>query len=291
MVSAKGLGKVNKRKKAIIIFLVIILILAAFFVWQNNDITITKIDISNKKVPTDFVGFRILQISDLHNKMFGNNQKILVSKIKKLSPDIIFITGDLIDSHRTKVEPAIILLEQLVEIAPVYYVNGNHEASALSAYQELKIEMEELGVKILENFKEILYKNESYIEIIGINDPAFSGSKESYSDEAVTNEELGKLVDAEGNFTILLAHRPELLAIYEQNKVDLVFSGHAHGGQIRLPFLGGLIAPNQGIFPKLTQGIHNKNDTSMVISRGLGNSIIPFRVFNRPELILATLSN
>ena len=122
--------------------------------------------------------------------------------------------------------------------------------------------------------------------MLGLLDTSFT---EPESKEAHTGEQLNKLVKENDKFKILLSHRPELFDTYSESDVDLVFSGHAHGGQFRIPFIGGVVAPEQGLFPKLTAGIHTKNDTSMIISRGLGNSIIPVRIFNRPELIVVTL--
>lgn len=123
--------------------------------------------------------------------------------------------------------------------------------------------------------------------------PSFTREVE-YSLESINenHEMIKNIMDSRGDdshLNVLLSHRPELIYAYEEAGMDLVLSGHAHGGQVRLPFMGGLIAPNQGIFPKYTSGIHNVGDTSMVISRGLGNSIIPFRIFNRPELVVVIL--
>lgn len=129
------------------------------------------------------------------------------------------------------------------------------------------------------------------IDIIGLADTSFIESDWlEYGGNAETKNLLNTLTEGTTNFKILLSHRPELFDIYSNSNVNLIFSGHAHGGQFRLPFIGGLIAPDQGFFPKLTEGIHTSNDTSMIISRGLGNSIIPVRILNRPELIVVTLS-
>ena len=146
-------------------------------------------------------------------------------------------------------------------------------------------------IVVLDNQKIEVMNDSDSIDIIGLADTSFIESDWlEYGGNAETKNLLNTLTEGTTNFKILLSHRPELFDIYSNSNVNLIFSGHAHGGQFRLPFIGGLIAPDQGFFPKLTEGIHTSNDTSMIISRGLGNSIIPVRILNRPELIVVTLS-
>ena len=276
--------------KNILIVVTFIIGLFTFFIWQNNSIVVNEITFKNDKIPDIFDGYRILQISDLHNKEFGNNQKNILKKIEKMNPDIIFITGDLIDSNNTNIDIAMDLIKETIDIAPIFYVSGNHEAWS-DSYNILKSKLEEVGVTVLDNEKTEIYKENSSIDLIGLSDTSFIESDWlEYSGNAQTRDLLSDLIEKNSNFKILLSHRPELFDIYSDSDVDLVFSGHAHGGQFRLPFIGGLIAPDQGLFPKLTEGIHVNNNTSMVISRGLGNSVIPIRIFNRPELIVVSLS-
>lgn len=275
-----------KNRKFIVIFVTFIILIGlfAFFSWQNNSITINKITFTSEKVPEAFDGYRILHISDLHNKKFGNNQKNLLSKIKQLEPNIIVITGDLIDSNNPDIEIAMDFIKGAIDIAPVCFVSGNHENWS-GLYDSLKSQMEEEGVKVLDNQRAEISKGDSSIDIIGLPDYSFV---QEHGDNA--RNLLDSLIESDDRLTILLSHRPELFDVYSSAGVDLAFTGHAHGGQFRLPFVGGLIAPDQGFFPKLTEGIHTNNNTSMVISRGIGNSIIPVRIFNRPELIVVTLS-
>ena len=269
-------SKKNRIKKAIVL-LFIFIVPGAFFYWQNNDVVVTKYDYINTEIPVDFDGFKILQVSDLHNKEFGKDQEILVSLTKEIAPDIIVVTGDLIDSNHTDIKAAIDYISQAVLIAPVYFVTGNHEIWS-EQYTVLAVELVKYGVIILDNKSIILTRNGAEISLIGLPDgDVISKESETVFDFA------GKI------FCILLSHRPELLNEYAQKEVDLVFAGHAHGGQIRIPFLGGLFAPNQGLFPKYTSGIYTQADTTMVVSRGLGNSVIPVRVFNRPELVVVSL--
>ncbi|WP_106404278.1 metallophosphoesterase [Clostridium nigeriense] len=272
---------------SIFLFIVICII---FFTWQNNSIVISKYEYKNSDIPFEFNDFNIVQISDLHNKVFGKEQSKLLEKVKDLSPDIIVVTGDMIDRRRYNLENAMYFIEEAIKIAPVYYVSGNHEAWS-EKYSEIKKRLIDTGVYVLDDETVKINKDNSSINILGLSDPAFITS--SYIDETNTSnmeECLNSYSKIEG-FKILLSHRPELLDLYSKNDIDLVFSGHAHGGQVRIPFLGGIIAPNQGFFPKYTSGSYNSNKTTMFVSRGLGNSLFPLRVFNRPEIISVTLES
>ena len=194
---------------------------------------------------------------------------------------MIAITGDLIDSRKTNIAVALAFAKEAIQIAPCYYVSGNHEAR-VSEYRELKTGLVASGVTVLEDeLAEIKVSGES-ITIIGVNDPSFSADYLA-GDAAVMDEKLSAFAAEDAGFTILLSHRPELF--------DTYLSGHAHGGQFRLPLIGGLVAPNQGLFPKYDAGLYSENHTNMIVSRGLGNSIIPFRFNNRPEVVLIELKN
>ena len=264
--------------------------LFAFFAWQNNDMVITEHNYTNDKLPNKFNGFKILQISDLHNKNFCGK---LTNKIKEISPDIIVITGDLIDRRRTNLNNAIELIEEIVKIAPTYYVSGNHEQLS-QHYVKLKEELNKLNVINMDDFHTTINKEGSEIGLIGIADPAINASEKTYLSESNVKYVRSRLNHLTKNlktdFNILLSHRPELLNVYKEFNIDLVFSGHAHGGQIRIPLLGGILSPNQGFFPKYSEGMHWEGSTSMAVSRGLGNSLFPFRVFNRPELVVVILN-
>lgn len=267
---------IKKHHKILITLLILFLI---FCLWQNNDLTITEYTYSSAKITPEMDGYKIVQISDLHNKQFGKNQTRLLKAISKENPDIIVVTGDLIDSNRTNINTAIEFMEGASKIAPVYYVTGNHE-NWLSdeEKQRLMKGLLEKGTIILDNeIKEISCGTESFL-LAGLAD-------ENLSDDTLHN----LLEEADKEFVLLLAHEPQYLERYSREKVDLVLTGHAHGGQFRIPFVGGLIAPDQGLFHKYTAGRHEMSDTAMFISRGLGNSIIPVRVFNRPEIVCVEL--
>ena len=279
-------------KKITIIFSIICLLLilcGIYFYFENTTLEVSTYQIATNKIPNEFNNYKIIQISDFHNNTSSKLTKKIVEKIKNQKPNIIVITGDLIDSTKTNVDIAIDMIKEIIEIAPIYYVTGNHEART-NEYDNLKSQMIELGVKILENEAQEIQLNNSTINILGINDPSFNKERDILDSEIVKSN-MENIQYNKDNFTILLSHRPEVFKIYVEKNIDLVFTGHAHGGQIRLPFIGGIIAPNQGTFPEYTDGIYREKDTTMVVSRGIGNSIIPFRVNNRPELIIVELKS
>ena len=265
-----------KRKKRRVVLTVLLAIFAAFSIWVywgNTSIQTTQISINSGKIPASFNRFRIVQVSDLHNAEFGKNQSKLLQMVKNISPDMIAVTGDLIDSSHTDVEKAMNFINGAVKIAPVYYVTGNHEAWT-DKYENLKEQMTKSGVIILSDQEITIKRNGSLIRLLGLNDPDFAIKHDMFGEDAAMID--AKLKDMQkqsenGEYTILLSHRPELFDVYVDNSIDLVLSGHAHGGQIRLPFVGGLVAPNQGFFPKYTAGVYEKKQTKMVVSRGLGD--------------------
>lgn len=276
------------KNKKIKIFIVISICLGIFFYYQNNFIKVTSLEIKSKEIPQEFSGYKILHLSDLHNKSFGKNQKNLVEKIRKIKPDLIVFTGDIIDRRRYNERPSLLLMNEITKIAPVYYVTGNHEIWS-GKFDSLEKKLKDIRVNILRNEQKDIRKGESQIHIIGIDDPATSNSynaEEEIIDEEI-QEALGKKYNNE--YKILLSHRPEKFYIYSKNNIDLILCGHAHGGQVRLPFIGGIISPNQGFFPKYTSGSYEDGNSTMIVSRGLGNSLVPFRIFNRPEIVVITL--
>jgi len=278
----------NKIIKRLFVVAAAIFAISVFCTWQNNAITTTLIDYSNAKIPEEFNGFRVVHISDLHNKQFGQNQEPLLKKIHAVSPDIIVVTGDLIDRRKYDLDTAMVFINGAMKIAPVYYVSGNHEAWS-GDYKNICEKLLSSGVQILDDTKATLFKGKGKIEILGLSDPDFLTS--SYMDgtnSSKLKEQLERLSD-DAVFQILLCHRPELFDIYVSENIDLIFSGHAHGGQVRIPFIGALVAPDQGLLPKYTSGAYTKNQSTMIVSRGLGNSIIPIRIFNRPEIVVVTL--
>ena len=279
-----------KKRKFIILAVVAAFLLAliAWIIWGNTALELNTYTVSSAKLPQSFDGYRIAHISDLHNAEMGKDNEKLLAMLWDADPDMIAITGDLIDSRNTDIEVALQFIREAVKIAPCYYVTGNHEAR-VNEYGELKARMEAAGVTVLEDVRTEISMEGETITLIGVNDPSYQTDYLFGDSETVMNTKLEELYTENDGFTILLSHRPELFDTYADHDIDLILSGHAHGGQFRLPFIGGLVAPNQGLFPEYDAGIYTEGNTNMLVSRGIGNSILPFRINNRPEVILIEL--
>ena len=275
------------KKKTRCVLAGIFLVLIVWTVWGNTALERNTYTIRSPELPDVFDGYRIAQVSDLHNAEFGDRNQRLLEMLREAEPDMIAITGDLIDSRKTNIAVALAFAEEAVKIAPCYYVSGNHEAR-VPEYRKLKAGLEATGVTVLDDAQVEIEISGKSITIIGVNDPSFHADYLT-SDAAVMDRKLSELSSEDASFTILLSHRPELFDTYVAHDMDLVLTGHAHGGQFRLPLIGGLIAPNQGLFPKYDDGLYSEGNTNMIVSRGLGNSIIPFRFNNRPEVVLIEL--
>ena len=265
--------------KKILILILIIIILIPFCLYQNKHLVITTYTYESEKLGADLDGYRIVQISDLHNAEFGKENKKLLETIRSCSPDIIVITGDLVDSNHTNVERAVAFVKEAVKIAPVYYVTGNHEYWLdLSENEQMMQGILAAGAYDLDDAAVRIEKGDSSFMLAGLDD-------QHLSDETLKN----LLQEQKNELSIVLAHEPQYLQNYANAGADLVLTGHAHGGQIRLPFVGGIVAPDQGFLPEYTSGKYNRADTEMIVSRGLGNSIIPVRLFNYPEVVCVEL--
>lgn len=273
------------RRRMLRVFGVILILIAALIAWaaiDSRNIDVTRFTVSG--APEAFSGFKIVQISDLHNAEFGTDNQKLIDILKSEAPDAIVITGDLIDARRTNTEIAESFARRCMEIADCYYVPGNHEARLGDTYDAFESALIADGVNVLRNGSVRIRKEMDAIRIIGVDDPAFAKAS-----DAMTNLDAALEALSSDDFTILLAHRPELIDEYSKWGIDLVLSGHAHGGQIRLPGIGGLYAPGQGFFPRYTSGNYTVGDTEMIVSRGIGNSAFPLRVNDRPEVVIVTL--
>lgn len=274
------------KKKKKWLWPVAIILLLIWLYCENNVLSVSEYRIFVPQEYGDLNGLTIVHISDLHNKEFGEGQERILKIVREAEPDIIAVTGDVIDSARTDVDVAVEFMTGAVQYAPVYFVSGNHEAWAAEAYQELELQLEQLGVQILDGEQERFSYNGVAVTVLGIPDPDMPGENVAVS--RIHLEEMTQ--DVTGEYCILLAHRPELFSLYAENEMNLVLSGHAHGGQIRIPFVGGVVAPNQGLWPAYTEGVYTEGSTAMVVSRGLGNSIIPVRINNRPEVVIIELT-
>ena len=279
----------RKSKTILTLILFLLIILIGWTLWGNTALEVNEYEIVSDRIPQGFDGFRIVQVSDLHNAEFGEGNSKLLELLSQTEPDIILLTGDLIDSRNTDIEIALAFAREAMKIAPVYFVSGNHEAR-VSEYEDLKIGLVEAGVIVLENQKVEITREGESITLMGIDDPSFQESYLFGDAESVARQAIDDLQNESDGYTILLSHRPELFELYVETGMDLVFSGHAHGGQFRLPFIGGLVAPNQGFFPKYDAGLFSEENTTMIVSRGVGNSIVPLRFNNRPEIIVVMLN-
>lgn len=273
--------------------------LAVFLYSQNNWLQLTRIPVAFSQLPPAFDGYRIVHLSDLHGKGFGKEQQRLLKLVKEQQPDLIVFTGDLTDSGTAdEQQRSLELMRGLVALAPVYLITGNHDQT-VGGFGPLQNDLEETGVKVLRNESILLTRGGDQVRLSGIDDPQFDayvGAKASVRanmaeavEEAQEATSSGAEEAPKAPFSILLAHRPELMAEYANAGYDLILAGHAHGGQVRLPFIGGLVAPGQGFNPRYSEGAYTEFGAIMVVSRGLGNSIVPQRLFNRPEVITITL--
>lgn len=266
------------------VIFIIFATLGIWVAWTNFNFETTFITVEDAFIPDEFDGFKIAHVSDLHNKDWKGE---LEKEISKYSPDIIVVTGDIVDSSDTYYDKSVSFLKEAVKIAPVYFVNGNHEAY-MQDYDALEKTLKDSGVNIINDKSVFIEKNGAKIILAGISDPSFEKDSDAwYGMDYRITQKINSLVN-EDCYNIVLSHRPEFFDTYTQTKANLVLCGHAHGGQVIIPFVGGLIAPGQGFFPEYTQGLHVKNGTGMIVSRGLGDSYLP-RVNNMPELVMITL--
>ena len=267
----------------------IIIALSAVIYYQNKRIDVTRYDVYDEKLPQGFDGVRIVQISDLHNSSFGKHNVRLIGEIKAAEPDYIFITGDYIDARKVDFKATDFLSQNITEIAPVYFCTGNHERRHAYVLKKLEKSFRKHGVRSLRNSYVYLSRSDSRIRLIGSDDPAFLKRKlDNEEKEELLYERLSHLC-SERDYNILLSHKLNYYRIYESSGADLVFSGHAHGGQFRFPSGIPLYTPDEGFFPRYAQGLHKIGNMILIVSRGLGQSIIPFRINNSPELVIVTL--
>lgn len=271
--------------RRILLLVLLVLLAAGFFRWSNHSLQTEHFTFTSPRLPQGFDGCTIVELTDLHGSEFGKGNEDLISAVQALSPDYIFLTGDLLDRFReTPHSYAADLGAAMAAIAPTYFVTGNHEW-ALPDVPDLKDALEAAGVTVLDNRFVTLEREGDTMILAGIDDP------NGYADQK-TPEELAAEVKAaaEDPFWILLAHRNDrFLRQYSLLGADLVISGHGHGGMIRLPFTDGLISTDRTLFPSYTAGFYEENGSTLFASRGLGNSGPSFRLFNRPQIAVLTL--
>ena len=254
--------------------------MTAWLVWGNISLQVEHYIITDAKIPEVFSGYCIAHVSDLHNATIGKENRRLLDAIRDAEPDIIVVTGDLVDSRRTDMEVAFDFVREAGNIAPVLYVSGNHESRL--DYDTIKKGLREAGAVILDDGKLILEKGENSLTFLGLADQNFSSVDEM-------TDVLSRMMQETSGYRILLCHRPVLFETFRYEGVDLMLSGHVHGGQVRLPFVGGLYSPDQGLFPEYDAGLYETESSKLLISRGLGDSIIPLRFGNRHTLLVVEL--
>lgn len=268
-----------------LIILALIAVAAAFLIKDSReDLEISRYEVASQKLPESFDGFKIVQLSDLHGAEFGEDGMELVDKVGSLEPDMIALTGDFVtdEGDLAAVEK---LAARLVKLCPVYFVSGNHEFGSGLAVKVRNI-LERAGVKYLSNEYLTINRGDDEILLGGVEDPL------AYADMLSPDELAQKMNDtAPDAFKILLGHRNYWMTEYPELPVDLIFCGHAHGGLIRIPGVGGLIGTDRRLFPDFDAGQFNNGRYTLIVSRGLGNSVPIPRIFNRPEIVCVELSS
>ena len=295
-------GSRNRRKTGPLALFAITCLLSGLFIGLfllgNYGLSVSRYDLSVTGLPASFSGTRIVQISDLHNASFGAGNERLLERIDALKPDLILVTGDLISSGDTDFSPALALMTGLAARYTTCLSLGNHEQIHRWLAEEMHPtfleKIEALGIHILDNSRMEWKRGDAFVDIFGYTSDltyysgadVLSSSGISRSDPAPLLEKLGAPRKA---ITLLMAHNPDYLESYASWGADVVFSGHLHGGVVRLPFAGGILSPSREWFPHFDAGLFRQGETIMVVNRGLGNSIIPVRIFNPPDISMITL--
>lgn len=272
------------KKKILVLFIILIIALILAFAFNTKLKTVTY-SIKSSKINS---GVKLALVSDLHSCYYGENQNKLLTEIEKYQPDAVLLCGDIFDDVQDDTN-ANIFIDSIVKGYKTYYVSGNHEWWSNRMY-EMFDSLSDKGVIVLRGSTDILKTGEDIITVSGIDDTDVNEYDSTYPDWEKQLKRAGKSLD-EKQFNLLLAHHPEYAEKYFAYNFDAVLSGHAHGGQFRIPFImNGLYAPNQGVFPKLAGGIYDFNGSKLIVSRGLAkeSTRIP-RIFNRPELVFINL--
>ena len=278
----------NKKRLIISIIMLVFILLAIRLYIDNNVFTTTYVDFYDFDIPYTFNNVKILQISDLHNKSYGDGNEKLINEIDKISPDYIFLTGDMVSSEDKDFTAFYNLASKIGEKYDCYYIIGNHEMD-LSNEQRNSIyqTLESYDIKVLDNEMVELYREDEKINLYGMwYNPKFYIKEDFFLENMITI-----LGDSKEGFNILLTHNPDDFSVYATWGADLIFSGHVHGGMIRLPFIGGIISPNRTLFPKYDSGIYSQNESIMMVRRGMSRGATGIRIFNQPELVVMTLYN
>lgn len=270
-----------------------ILILAVLLYIVDNYTVGTKVfRIKDKKIPKSFDGYKILHLSDLHNSNYGTNNDVLIKKINKLNPDLVCYTGDMVDKSSANSSNFFTLAKALSEKYPAYYITGNHEDRLWETDKsKLLAEIESLGIYILNNEKITLKRDDGEVNLYGLNleSKYYRGTYDKFTKELqLSKENIEAILGVkEAGYTIMLSHNPLYFEAYSDYGIDLTFSGHVHGGLIRLPIIGGILSPDRIFNPKYDRGLFENRGSKIITSPGLGGTRLRF--FNRPMIYMVIL--
>ena len=281
-----------KKKIIIIVFLIIFVLMLIELYIDANWIQTTSFEVFSKKIPSSFDGYKILQLSDLHSKEFGNDNKNLLKEINDANPDIIVLTGDFVTANETDFTVFFELVDKISPKYEVYYITGNHEqALSGSSRKEIFGYLKEKGVRFLSNESVSIQKDDETIDLYGLcyESAYYSERRGNIYTKEMMNKSLGEANLTK--FNVLLTHSPTNFEVYKSWGADLTLSGHVHGGMIRVPFIGAIFSPDEGLMPKYSAGRYQLEDSVLVVSRGLGRGSRGFRLFNRPNLVEITLKS
>jgi len=267
-------------------------LMSALIYFDNTLIKVSSYKIKSDKIPKGFNKFKIVHLSDLHSYGFKNYNIQLIKKINNENPNIIIMTGDMVNKYDTNFEKFLNLSEVLSKKYDIYYILGNHEVRLKKDDLDFIIrKLKKFGIRVLSNEKVNIMRKKDYINIYGMDIPL------SYYKIINKPSNVGEIINGvlnqcnEKEYNILLAHNPLYFEEYAKNNVDLTLSGHVHGGMIRLPFIGALLSPERKFFPKYSSGVYKVNNKKLIVSRGIGHSRPGVRLFNRPEIVSITLLN
>ena len=272
-----------RRRKTAVLLVLTALLAAGFLLWGNCSLQTTETALVSPALPPAFDGLRIVELADLHGRVFGRGSRRLLAAVRRAEPDLICIDGDLFDEH-TDLAMLPPLLRGLCAIAPVYYVTGNHEWR-VPGLRGILAQMRACGVTVLQDDWRVLRRGEDALVLAGTDDPCGPAERNSPAELfADIRAEAG-----EAAFLLLLTHRNDQLPQWSALGVQAVLAGHCHGGVVRLPFVGGLFGTDRRLFPAWDAGLYRQGETALYVSRGLGYTNVHFRLFNRPEVAVIVL--
>ena len=276
----------------IIMFLIAIIAFLGLIYISTNVIKTKKYQVKNSKLPEEFNGLKIAHISDVHSKIFGKDNSGVIDRVIKENPDVVIMSGDIIDKREEDIEKFVSMYKKIYERYPTYYSIGNHERKlGWKKYKKYLKMLQMCGVHVIINGSEKLIKNDKHIIINALK------FRENMQPKVLTKEKEEEFISYMKNklknldtkdFNILIAHDPENFKMYKQLGVDLVFSGHVHGGLIRFGKIC-LLSPRRTFFPKYSYGKNTEENTTIITSAGMGKATLPIRLFNRPEIVIVTL--